>query len=134
MWTINNCSIVSTTPTYRQQSVAGSTTMCRADEPMFIFSRKVNTGVVQVRVLSPALFDYYLTDFAIPPPNIRLIKYADDITIYTSGPVVADLINDFNIYLLQVLNYINNTKLTVSMAKCTVMLFTPDTNERHLHS
>ena len=71
-------------------------------------SRKVKTGVVQGGVLSPALFNYYLADIPTPPPNIKLIKYADDITIYTSGPVVADLINGLNIYLSQVLNDINN--------------------------
>ena len=64
------------------------------------------TGVVQGGVLSPAIFNYYLADFPTPPPNIKLIKYADDITIYTSDPVVADLINGLNIYLSQVLNYI----------------------------
>ena len=69
-------------------------------------SRKVKTVVVQRGALSPALFNYYLADFPTPPPNIKLIKYADDITIYTSGPVVADLINGLNIYLSQVLNYI----------------------------
>ena len=95
--------------------------------------RKVKTWVVQGWVLSPALFNYYLADFPTPPPNIKLIKYADDITIYTSGPVVADLINGLNIYLSQVLNYINNKKLTVSTAKSTVTLFTPDTHEHHLH-
>ena len=71
-------------------------------------SRKVKTGVVQGGVLFPALFSYYLADFPTPPPNIKLIKYANDITIYTSGPVVADLINGLNIYLSQVLNCINN--------------------------
>ena len=68
-------------------------------------SRKVNTGAVQGGVLSSAPFNYYLADFPTPPPNIKLIKYAGDI-IYTSGPVVADLINGLNIYLSQVLNYI----------------------------
>ena len=68
-------------------------------------SRKVKTGVVQGGVLSPALFNYYLADFPTPPPNIKLIKYADDITIYTSRPVVDDLINGLNIYMLQVPNY-----------------------------
>ena len=38
--TISNCSIVSSTPTCPQQSVAGSTTICRTDEPKFIFSKK----------------------------------------------------------------------------------------------
>ena len=76
-------------------------------------SRKVKTGVVQGGVLSPALFNYYLADFPTPPPNTKLIKYADDITIYISGPVVADIINGLNIYLSQVLNNINNKTLTV---------------------
>ena len=96
-------------------------------------SRNVKTEVVQGGVLSPALFNYYQADFPTPPPNIKLIKYADDITIYTSGPVVADLINGLNIYLSQLLNYINNKKLTVSTAKSAVTLFTPDTHEHHLH-
>ena len=70
-------------------------------------SRKVKTGVAQGGVLSPALFNYYPADFPTPL-NIKLIKYVDDTTIYTSGPVVADLINGLGIYLSQVLNYINN--------------------------
>ena len=93
----------------------------------------MKTGVVHIGALSPALFNYYLADFPTLPPNIMLIKYADDITIYTSGPVEADLINGLNIYLSQVLNYIINKKLTVSMAKYTVALFTPDTHEHHLY-
>ena len=96
-------------------------------------SRKVKTGVVQGGVLSPALYNYYLADFPTTPPNIKLTKYADDITIYTSGPVVADLINGLNIYLPQVLNYINGKKLTESTAKYTVTLFTPDNHEQHIH-
>ena len=60
-------------------------------------------------ILSPAKFNYYLAEFPTPPPNIKLIKYADDITIYTSGPVVADLINGLKVYLSQVLNYIKRT-------------------------
>ena len=94
-------------------------------------STNVKTEVVQGGVLSPALLNYYLADIPTLPPNIKLIKYADDITIYTSGPVVADPINGLNMYLSQVLNYINTKKLTVSKAKIT--LFTPDTHEHHLH-
>ena len=95
--------------------------------------RKVKTGVVLGGVLSPALFNYYLADIPTPPPKIKQIKYADDFTIYISGPVVADLINGLKIYLSQVLNYINNKKLTVTTTKSTVILFTSDTHEHHLH-
>ena len=89
--------------------------------------------MVHGRVMSSALFNFYLADFQIPPPNIKLIKYADDIAICTSGPVVADIINSLNIYLSQVLNYISNKKLTASTAKSAVTLFMPDTHEHHLH-
>ena len=93
----------------------------------------MKTRVVQGGVLSPALFNHDLVDFSTPPPNIKLIKYADNITIYTSGPVAADIINGLNIYLSQVLNYINDNKLTVSTAKSTVTLSTPDSHEHYLH-
>ena len=59
--------------------------------------------------------------------------YADDITIFTSGPVVADLINGLSNYLSLVLNYVNNGKLTVSTAKSTVKFFTPETLEHNTH-
>ena len=65
-------------------------------------------GVGHGGVQTPALFNYYLADFPKPPPNIKLIKYADGITTNTSGPVVDDVINGLNIYLSQVINYINN--------------------------
>ena len=60
-------------------------------------------GAVQGGVLSPALFNYYLADFPTLSPNIKLIKYADDIAIYSSGPVMADLIIGFNVNLSLVL-------------------------------
>ena len=72
-------------------------------------SRKVKTGVGQggaIPIPIPALFNYYLANFPTPPSNIKLIMFADDITIYTSGPVLADLINGLNKYMSAVLNYI----------------------------
>ena len=47
--------------------------------------------------------------------------------------MLADLFNGLNICLSQVLNYINNKKLTVSTANSTVALFTLDTHDRHIH-
>ena len=96
-------------------------------------SRKVKTGVVQGGVLSPALFNYYLAYFPKPLTNIKLIKYGDDLTTYTSGPVEGKLINGLNIYLSQVLSNINNIKLTVSTAKSTIKMITPDNHVHHLH-
>ena len=93
-------------------------------------SRDVKTVVIQSGVLNPSYVNYYLADFPTLPPNMKLIKYADDITIYTSGPVVADLINGLSIYLSHVLN---DKRLRVSASKSTVTLFTPDTHVHHQH-
>ena len=46
---------------------------------------------------------------------------------------MENLINVLNIYLSQMHNYINDIKLTMSAAKSTLTLFTPDTHEHHLH-
>ena len=82
-------------------------------------SRTVKTGAVQGGVLSPALFNYYLADFPTPPPNIKLIKNTDDITIYTPGSEVADQINGLNIYLSQVLDYIKEITDSVNGCICS---------------
>ena len=91
----------------------------------------MKTGMAQGGVLSPGLFNYYLADFPTPSPNIKMIKYADDITNYTSRPVVADLINGLNINLSLVLNYINDKKLIVSTAISTVIYFMTNTHVHH---
>ena len=89
---------------------------CRQKESK---GRKVKTGVIKGGDLYPAHINYYVADFPKPPPNIKLIKYADDITISTSGPEVVDPMNGFNIFLSQVVNYTNSKKLSVPPAKST---------------
>ena len=76
----------------------------RTSQGYFLATRflKLKCGVQKT-----ALINYYLAEFPTPPPNIKLMNYADDNTIYTSGPVVADLINGINICLSLVLNYIS---------------------------
>ena len=116
MWTNNNCSCVYSTniPATIRRWLYNYMQNRRAKvhfQQQESKSRKLKTGLVQGGVLSPALFNYYLTDFPTLPPNIKLITYADDITTYTSGPVMADLINGHNIYLSQVLKYINDKKI-----------------------
>ena len=112
MWAIYNCSIVSYTPSHRQQYIAGSTTICRTDEPKFISvnnnprANMVKQEWYQDAVLSPEDFIYYLAEIPTPPMNIKLIMYSDDNIIYTSGQVMADLFNGLNIYLPQVHTYI----------------------------
>ena len=48
-------------------------------------SRNVRTGVPQGAVTSPVLFNVYLSKLPSPPPGVKLIQYADDISIYATG-------------------------------------------------
>ena len=49
-------------------------------------SRNIRAGVPQGAVTSPILFNFYLTNMPRPPEDIKIIQYADDISIYCSGP------------------------------------------------
>ena len=91
----------------------------------------MKTGALQGGVLSPAQFNYYMADSPTPPANIKLIKYAEDIAIRTSGGCR----NQFpNIYLSQLLYSINLVYLSMSTSKSTVTLFMPDTQEHYSHT
>ena len=138
LWTINNCSIVFSTPTYTQHSVAGSTTICGTDEPKLIFGKKNlkqkgenRSGTRRSSVSSSLkLLFSRLSNTASKHQADQVRQWHYHLRI---RPVVADLINGLNIYQSLVLNYINIKILTVSTAKSTVTLFTPDTHEHHIH-
>ena len=90
-------------------------------------SRNVRTGVPQGAVSSPILFNYYLSQLPSPPQGLKVIQYADDISIYTSGTSVTKMTEDINSYTAAVIAYLEARELTVAPEKSTVTFFTPDT-------
>ena len=69
-------------------------------------TRIVRTGVPQGSRLSPSLFNYYIADMPSPTLLVKRICYADDITVWASGPKVPQLesminnsLRDVGIYL-----------------------------------
>ena len=96
-------------------------------------SRNVRTGVPQGAVISPVLFNFYLTKMPSPPPNLKIIQYADDISIYAAGTNITALAADITTFTKQVVAYLEERELQISPEKSTTTLFTPDTKEANLH-
>ena len=55
-----------------------------------------------------------------PPAHIKLIQYADDISIYASGPVIRNLCKAINTYTKDVVAYLKSRELQLSAEKSTV--------------
>jgi hypothetical protein len=79
------------------------------------------------------LFNAYLSDIPVPPPRIELVSYADDITLFTEGTDITDMSNALTDYLSSLADYLDQKKLSLSPAKSTVTLFTPDGRQHHIH-
>ena len=95
-------------------------------------SRNVRTGVPQGAVTSPLLFNFYLSGMPEPPPGVKIVQYADDISIYATGPTVSLLADAINEYAPRLTDYLHERGLIVSPEKSSVTLFTPDTHQARM--
>ena len=96
-------------------------------------TRIVRTGVPEGSKLSPSLFNYYIADMPMPTPPVKMVCYADDITVWASGPKIPQLESMINSYLRDVGIYLKENSLLISAPKSTVTLFTPDTHQFQTH-
>jgi len=95
--------------------------------------RNIRAGVPQGAVTSPLLFNFYLTNLPRPPEGIKLIQYADDISIYATGLNINNLAASITEYTKEITAFLSERQLLVSPEKSTVTLFTPDTREVQIH-
>ena len=91
-------------------------------------------GVPQGSKLSPSLFNYYIADMPWPTPPVKRVCYADDITIWATGPKIPQLESMINNYLREVSIYLKDNSLLISAPKSTVTLFTPDKHQFQIHA
>ena len=86
--------------------------------------RKVRQGVLQGGVLSPALFNTYMSSLPAPQDNVTLVSYVDDITIMSSAVQPEQACTAINNYLIQLATWLEQCSLILSMGKSSVTLFT----------
>ena len=95
-------------------------------------TRIARTVVPQRSKVSPFLFNYYIADMPRPTPPVKRACYADNITVWATGPKIPQLESMINNYLREVSVYLNDNSLLIS-AKSTVTLFTPDKHQFQMH-
>ena len=80
-------------------------------------------------ILSPLLFNLYMAKMPNPPENIKLVTYADDSTVLSSGPRIEPLCQDINRYLDVLHAWFAERNLQISAPKSSATIFTTFSNE-----
>ena len=90
----------------------------------------IKEGVPQGGVLSPTLFNIYLSDIPLPKiSSLNLITYADDITITSSHPSINTATQNLLPYPNEIYTWAHNNNLQINPTKTTSTFVTPDPSE-----
>ncbi len=95
--------------------------------------RCVKAGVPQGSVISPILFNYFVSDCPLPDDPVRAISYADDFSFFAAHSNYKAAVTELNKYLPKLYNWATNNGLAISEPKSTATLFTPHTHEYKDH-
>lgn len=93
--------------------------------------KSIHTGVPQGSVISPSLFNYFISDCPVPPSNIA--SYADDLTIFVASPRLNVAEEDLAVLLSGISEWSTAKKLAIAPDKSSVTLFTSDTHQSRIH-
>ncbi|XP_049316872.1 uncharacterized protein LOC125779552 [Bactrocera dorsalis] len=94
--------------------------------------RRIKQGVPQGGVLSPLLFNFYISKLPQPPEGVSIPSYADDSTILISGNGIDGMCSKVNNFLADLPRFLTARNLTLSPTKSTATIFTKWTKEYRL--
>ena len=80
-------------------------------------------------VLSPTLFNIYMSDIPTLPDNIKLFTYAADINSLSTHPNINAAQDNIQPYLQQIHDWTTQNDLQLNPDKSTSTLFTLDSSE-----
>jgi len=90
----------------------------------------LRTGVPQGGVLSPILFNLYVSDIPQPPPNVQLESYADDLNPLSSHENIHKAESALQPYLNELFDWTVENDLQLNPTKSSCTLFSPDPAEQ----
>ena len=91
--------------------------------------KRINTVVPQGGVLSPTLFKIYTSDIPLPPKDVQITTYADDITITASHTKHRKAQQLIQPYFHKIYKWATINNLHINIDKTTTTLFTSDPAE-----
>ena len=93
----------------------------------------IKTEVLQGGVLSPTLFNIYKSDIPTKPNNrIKLITYADDVTIFSTHTNINTVKQQVHSYLQHIFSWTKQNILILNPSKTQTMLFPPHPAEHSI--
>ena len=90
--------------------------------------RKLKQGVPQGGVISPILFNFYMSKMPIPD-ECSVITYADDTTIIASDTKLGPICRKINKYLEKLTDWLDHRNLHIQPTKSSATIFTTFSNE-----
>ena len=93
-------------------------------------SHQVRAGVPQGSIISPALFNHFVSYCTIP--DLDMTSYADDFTLLASAPSIVEAEARANQLCAILVRWANGKQLDITLPKSCVTLFKSDTHQSRL--